>query len=116
MGFVVVRIIKQKGPSALVEWRERGSLKRAFVPAKTIQDGRCEKAELDLGVPCGEAWEEFIARMPTPGKIAEALRKDGIWTMQDLFEHSVDAKRVFQSFCGQAFSQFMRATRGGKKT
>lgn len=112
---VTVKLIEQKGPSALVEWRERGRTYRAFVPALEVNDGKCPQAELEAGTTYGEQWEDYISGPPTAKQIAEALRNSNVWTMDDLFERQLEVKQLLQSLYSQVFVQFMRATRGGKK-
>jgi hypothetical protein len=109
-----VRIVEQKGLSALVEWHEKGRTHRAFVPADKIEGGQCPKSELDLGAAYGEVWEDFISDLPTAKQVAEALRNNNIWTMDDLLKRTLEAKQIFRSLYGQVFGQFMEAIRGGK--
>lgn len=112
---VSVKVIQQKGASALVEWHRRGRTHRVFVPAEQVSDGKCPKSELEAGTAYGESWENYISGLPTVKQIAETLRKRNIWTMDDLFEQPMEAKKIFQSLYGQVFVQFMRATKGGKQ-
>ena len=112
---VSVKVIEQKGASALVEWRKRGRTHRAFVPAEMVSDGKCAQSEIEAGTACGAPWEDYISGLPTAKQIAERLRKSNVWTMDDLFEQSFEVKKLFQSLCGQVFVQFMRATKGGKQ-
>ena len=112
---VAVKVIRKKGLSALVEWEERKYIKRAFVPVKALDGDQCPAAELEHGIQHGEAWEECMGKPPTPKQMADALRRAGIWTMEDLFNNPIKAKKIFQSLHGQQFVHFFRATRGGKK-
>lgn len=112
---VSVKVIEQKGASALVEWQERGRTYRAFVPAEQIEDDKCAKSELETGTAHGEQWEDYISGLPTAKQIAEALRKSNVWTMDDLFVNQLKVKQLFQSLYGQVFVQFIRATNGGKR-
>lgn len=112
---VPVKIIQQKGLSALVEWEHRKSVKRAFVPTNVLDGEKCPAAELELGIQHGEPWENYVCKPPSAKQVADALRRAGLWTMEDLFLEPVKAKQIFQALCGQQFTHFMRATRGGKK-
>lgn len=110
-----IRIIGQEGPTVLVEYRERNALKRAYVPTEAIEDGACSEEALALGIPYGDDLGQYISRLPTPKAIAEELKRAGIWTRADLTANLLGAKRIFASFCGRAFSEFLREIKGGKR-
>lgn len=87
----VVTILTQNGASSLVEWTQGGRQRRAWLPASLVDGGRCDTEELARGVPVGVDWEDFIVSC-TPLDVANALRRRGIWTLQDLQARFAEAK------------------------
>lgn len=84
MSQVRITIIEQKGSSALVEWTWNNTLQRAFIPVQEIHDGeRVDTAVLDAGIPYGEAWQELPVGRIGAERVADALRRHGIWTKAD---------------------------------
>jgi hypothetical protein len=97
---VAVRIIRDNGLAALVEWQVRltggqqNDVRRAYVPKGVIQHldsssgtGGVVPSELDAGTAYGVAWEELAVVTATPQEIGRQLRRHGIWTRRDLEQH-----------------------------
>ena len=79
-----VRVIRRKGHAALVEWEDEG-YHRAHVPADMVDGDQCEPTELLMGIPYGLPWAEIVGDLVISGKeIEQALRRSGIWTLEDL--------------------------------
>jgi len=81
---IKVRVIRQDGAAALVEWRADEVLRRAIVPAAAAQGGHCAADVLEAGIPYGLPWERLLAPRVSPFLIAKELRQRGIWTFADL--------------------------------
>lgn len=92
---IAVRIIRDNGPTALVEWIiNKTDARRAYVPKGVIQHldpssgaGGVAPSELDAGTAYGVAWEELAVVTATPQEIGRQLRRHGIWTRRDLEQH-----------------------------
>lgn len=80
-----VRVVGQREGSALVEWiDEAGMYRRAYVPPGKIKDGTIAAKDLKKGIPYGLPWEDWIKIEATPERIANELRRMGMWTWQDI--------------------------------
>jgi len=82
---ITVRIIEQRGPSALIEWNVDDDIRRAFVPADTIEGDKCDGEIVEAGVPYGIPWEELAdISSITPEAIGKEMRRRGLWTADDM--------------------------------
>ena len=77
---VPVTLVYAEGKAALVQWVERGKMKRAIVPAGAVKDGEIDAVELEAGLPYGEDWTQVKG---VNAAVAEELRKRGVWTKED---------------------------------
>jgi hypothetical protein len=78
-----VRIIQAKGESALVEWVTDGIPYRAFVPLIEIVTDQASEETLKAGIPYGVDWEN-VQLAASAATLAINLRRNGIWTGEDL--------------------------------
>ena len=109
---VPVRIVGEKGESALVEWVQDGSYKRAYVPAKSVKEGAVSPITLGKGIPYGLPWEDFIEITATPESVANELRRRGVWYLEDLHHSAI--LHANQAFSFGAFVNKAKRA-GGKK-
>ena len=100
---VAVTIIKSRGDAALVQWLEGGALKRGYVPLSLVREGQVEAEELRDAAPYGVEWARFLR--PEAVEIAEDLRREGIWTYQDLV--SVNPRAAFARYAETLFAEFI---------
>lgn len=112
---VKVRLIEQKGDSALVEWMEDGCPQRAYVPPKLIEGGEVDDEALGTA-PYGAPWAELIDLSGvTPEGIQKALREAGIWTPDDLRRFDRTLIRIATDTIGAAVWAAARACEQGKR-
>ena len=111
MANVKVRVIRQRGQAALVEWVDSEGAHRATIPAGAIHKGHVAKDELEYGIPYGVPWEELIALIATPTTIAAELRRRGIWTKGDLFSQPNVAVSAIQASYGFDLAALIKAAR-----
>jgi len=85
---VPVRVLRQEGQGALVEWRDAdGDFHRGFVPAGAASEGACDSADLEAALDYGARWEELVDTSGfTPERLAAELRRRGVWTAKDAEE------------------------------
>lgn len=102
-----VRVVSVTGPAALVETTD--GLTRATIPANEIVDGAVSEEALDLGVPYGLTWERLVKLSATPEQIARELRRNGIWTLEDLERNPRAALGAIQSVYGVELSTLLLA-------
>jgi len=87
-----VRKIADKDGSALVEWiGEDGYYHRVYVPLAKLDKGTVATKDLEKGIPYGLPWEKWIEVEATPERIANELRRRGIWCWQDINNAALDA-------------------------
>lgn len=87
-----VRLVAHKDGSALVEWiDEAGMYCRVYVPLDKLDRGTVASKDLAKGIPYGLPWEQWIEIQATPERIANELRRMGIWCWQDMSNAALDA-------------------------
>ena len=97
---IPVRVLSLSPAAAVVEWSEKGALKRATLQAKDLQGDSVDPDVLATAIPYGLAWEEVKFNQPTTAQVANALRAAGIWTKHDLFTRPQAAVGVLQALYG----------------
>jgi hypothetical protein len=102
-----VKVIARKGQAVLVEWTdEAGHLRRSVLPVNALHDGpdgAAHGAEADRpeeGIPYGLPWEALVTFQATPDALADALRRNGIWTYADLVAKPNEAMAAFRTVYG----------------
>lgn len=82
-----VKIIKQRGQSALVEYLYGDHLRRVNIPTSSIKAGQVEEGILEMGIPYGLEWSNLLSLQATPELFQENLRQAGIWTKDDALKN-----------------------------
>lgn len=78
------KLISSAGNSALVEWDD-GHLHRARVPLDAVgEEGEVAQEILQAGISYGADWEQAIRAAFVPEDVADALRRHGFWTVEDV--------------------------------
>lgn len=83
------KVISRKGKALLLEWRsDLDIIGRGTVQAedyKGIETGAVIEfdPETDSFIPYGLPWEDLLPKTVPVQNIANQLRKDGIWTIED---------------------------------
>ena len=108
---ITVRIIRENGPTALVEWAVKDDVRRAYIPKEVIHNLRVPADELDAGTPYGVRWEEFAVVTATPRTIGLELRKRGLWTVRDCESRVAEAHAAFVAACSADFGALLQAAR-----
>ena len=79
-----VKIIKHLGKSAVVEWMEKGYLKRVTIPTDKIEADKVAVSVLAAGHEFGVPWEDVDYQKLVPKDVANDLRGAGFWTYADV--------------------------------
>lgn len=108
-----VRIVKVMGESAIVEWETDG-LHRCVVPT-AMAAPEMDAETLELGAPYGLQWEDLISLSATPKGIAQALRANGIWTLEDVRNNQKAVFGVIQAAYGLDLAALIQAANGYNK-
>lgn len=110
-----IQLIEQHGAAALVEWNDTIGVHRATIPVSDISPrGETQVAELsrlEEGIPYGAAWELLPIGRIGPDRIADALRRRGIWTLTDARERIHDVKAALQDACSADLKTILELTR-----
>lgn len=83
-----VKVIKERGQSALVEYIEYNKTKRVTVAARDVVDDQVSEEAIELGIPYGVEWSKFVALQATPDDLEKNLRQVGIWTAEDALQNA----------------------------
>jgi hypothetical protein len=94
---IEVKIISQRGQSALVEYIEGGKLKRATIQVGDIREGQVSLYKLHLGISYGVEWAKYITLQATPEQLQENLRRAGVWTKEDALTNAAKVLGVIQA-------------------
>lgn len=106
-----VRVLRCQGAAALVEWIEDDLLQRAVVPAEMVEDGQCDSDALAAGIPYGVPFEDLLQPAVTPRALAQALRRRGIWTTEDVYRKPNEVIAALQSAYGLDLAAIQAAVR-----
>jgi hypothetical protein len=106
--FIPVTVIETRGESVLVEY-QAGGLQRVIIPAMLIQGGAVDAEELDQGVPYGLPWETIVKLQATPARLADELRKNGIWTIEDMRRYQAAIFGALQAVYGLELATLINA-------
>ncbi len=104
---VDVKIIRYQGRAALVECVDNGVPRRFVVPREVVEGGSASPDLVSLGIEYGEPWEELWTPQVTPEAVATALRRHGIWTVEDLRREPGKAVAALQSAYGLDLSTLL---------
>ena len=121
---IPVHIIGEKGRSALVQVQ---GPKRYYVPKSAVidrsaalpptersQDRYVAADVIAKGIEYGIRWEEYLDLSEiTPDELASKLRKNGIWTHEDLQQRDRKLIRIATNTIGRAVQQ--AAKRAGER-
>lgn len=97
--FVKTKIIKQKKQAYLVEWVSDLGLRRGVVPHDEVDErGFVKESILESAIPYGVEWQDYLAvnLEDINQSIQSELRRQGIWTLEDLKEKRNQANLAFK--------------------
>lgn len=80
-----VKIIIQKGDSALVEYITDGVLLRKYVPVGEVNNNFVKDEVLSAGIPYGFPWGEISVSLDAQ-KFENEMHQVGLWTTEDLLK------------------------------
>lgn len=77
-----VKVILQKGGSALIEYVADERVLRSYVPASELSDDRVSDEVAEQGIPYGFPWEDITIEFDGQ-RYADELHNLGVWTVED---------------------------------
>ena len=108
---IPVHIIGEKGQSVFVQVE---GPRRYYVPKSAVTDGKVPADVIAKGIEYGIRWEEYLDLSEiTPDELASKLRKNGIWTHEDLQRRDRKLIRIATNTIGRAVQQ--AAKRAGER-
>jgi len=111
---ITIKVISQRGQSALVEYIKDGVLKRVTIPTKDIVDGQISNYKLKLGIPYGIEWSKYIRLDATPQDLEQNLRRAGIWTKEDALQNAQRVLGAIQATYQVDLGAIMRIAKEAK--
>lgn len=104
-----VTVVGKRGQAVLVEFQQ-GGLRRVYVPRDAVMDEEVDDGALEAGIPYGVPWEEFVQVVGvTPDDLADALRRRGIWTAEDLQKRHDAALGALMALTGLTLAALRKA-------
>lgn len=94
---------------SVVEWTDDdGVIRRASLPSTELkmEAGEAYVEDIDDGQPYGVQWEDLIHTKMGPKAIADLLRKNGIWTLEDYAQNTRTVTSVFNEACSANLQSF----------
>ncbi len=78
-------IVARQGKAVVVEWQDPLGVHRSILPAEQVSGADdLTYDQLTAGIPYGVLWESLDIGSGMPSRIAQDLRRRGIWTLLDL--------------------------------
>ena len=93
---VNVKIVYREGHAALVEFQEKGELKRVVVASKAVdgkQEGKISKDDLEAGAAYGDDFTQVDGVGP---ELVHELRRIGVWVKADLVGKNSQVRNAIQ--------------------
>ena len=114
---IEVRTVRTIGgkKSIVVEYVEKGELKRTTLPIESVNGGKVDAETLGMGVPYGIDWSGLKFEPITGDQLAEELHKNGIWTREDVQRNPGAVQGAFQKIVGLSMSKIYQVANGHNK-
>ena len=93
---VKVRTVEVRKDVMLIEWAVDGKLRRAMLPIGSVELGTVAAEVLAQAIPYGQAWEDEEFPAVDAEALANELRREGIWTAEDLMQKTHLARAAIQ--------------------
>lgn len=110
---ISVKIIKATPDNSMVEFILDNILQRSIIPNDTIEDSKVDKAVLEAGIPYGIPWE-LVELKASSIDLANALRKNDIWTCEDAMGNPNKIISVLQTVYKVDLAQILQVARENK--
>jgi hypothetical protein len=102
---IPVKIIGSKGRSVLIQVQVEGP-QRYYVPKSAVVDNKVPADVIAKGIEYGIAWETYLDLSEiTIDALASKLRRNGIWTQEDLEQQDRRLAQMAYNVIGRAVRQ-----------
>ena len=102
-----VKVIRQDGAVALVEYIDGESIRRVTVPISHIVSEQCDVSVLAAGIPFGEVWGLHVPAI-APDEISVQLRRRGLWTKADVLKRPEEARSAVYEAAKEIYAALIR--------
>lgn len=100
---IPVKIIGSKGRSVLVQVE---GPRRYYIPKSAVKDGSVEASVIAKGIEYGIDWEKYLDLSElTIDVVASKLRRNGIWTREDVQAKDRRIGQIAMNVIGKAVRQ-----------
>jgi len=104
-----VKVIRESDGSALVEYKDKGTLERVTISSKVLINGnKVKDTLLKKGIPFGIDWSDINMPAVTPQMLNQELRSRGIWTADDVRSNPQAVRNAISKVQGELFSQIVK--------
>ena len=109
---ISVKIVGQRGDSVLIQV---DGPQRYYVPKSAVEDNQVRADVIANGIEYGIRWEEYLDLSDiTIDVLASKLRRNGIWTHEDLSQFDRRLAQMAYNLIGRAVRQAAKAAEDGK--
>jgi len=101
--YIPVQVIAAKGDSVVIEVE---GPQRYYVPKSTVMNGHVTADVIANGIEYGVHWEDYLDLSDiTVDVLASRLRRNGIWTLDDLKQRDRKLLNLATNLIGKAVQQ-----------
>ena len=109
---VPVRIIDRQGDSVLVQVE---GPQRYYIPRSAVKAGKAPADVIAKGIEYGIRWEDYLDLSDlTVEVLASKLRRNGIWTLEDIEARDRRIAQMAWNVIGKAVRQAAKQAESGK--
>lgn len=111
----LVKTIRVKTNSALVEYVADGKVQRKYIPADEISDNNSvPDFVLEQGIPYGYPWEEIVFTFDGE-RFANELHNVNVWTVEDALKHPVSIWAALNATLADGINAILQTASHEKK-
>lgn len=114
MNITAVRLIRTKGSSSLIEYKDGEIKRRVFIPASELIDDQVSAEVLSRAIPYSYPWEEIEFTVGGAG-LAEQLHRLDLWTVDDVLKYPQKLRSALQATITSQLSEILTIAHGEKK-
>lgn len=111
---MIVSVVRDSGRGTkLVQWHDKGLLKRAWVPSHLVSsDLEVREKVLRESPPYGLPFDQIVKSVTiSADDFAEALHRRGIWTQEDVMKNPDAVSKALIAATGVSVSTFQNSVR-----
>lgn len=116
MNDVIVKKVREGRGNVLIEWQEKGAVKRGWIPDALINgDSQVSQRTLSSALPYGFPIEHVLKDIKIEARqLSQALHKRGVWTEEDFKKNPEAIQRALLEVAGQSVSRIQSLVREAK--